>query len=99
LPEAILAIDGNSACRLGALFKQYYGDDPRLAAKASSLPLVLRSRLSYADLQSTAHILYATFIKVPFLKLDYQLSGEIDIGISHSLYNQANQYSLTACLQ
>jgi hypothetical protein len=26
---------------------------------------------------------------VPFLELDYPLSGAIDIGILHSLYNQA----------
>jgi hypothetical protein len=34
-------------------------------------------------------LLYRFSSNIPFLELDYPLSGAIDIGISHSLYNQA----------
>jgi hypothetical protein len=45
--------------------------------------------LNLAPKQRQGRMPYRLSSNVPFLEPEYPLSGAIDIGISHSLYNQA----------
>jgi hypothetical protein len=79
-----------SRCIASSLYFAAYSAHPREGCPSAQLFAQNPPRqMVYCASQFCRKTLYRFSSNVTFLELDYPLSGAIDIGILHSLYNQA----------